>query len=276
MYQNILLTDSYFSPYGNNVAYTSGNVGIGTTNPTQTLHVEGTTYSNAVVEYAPHITFNGSTRNRNLFLNWLTSSTSVRAGNWWARSATPRYSTITGAPGSLAYYGGVLVPDGRVVFVPYNSATIGIFDPSTNTYSTISGAPGSNAYRGGVLLPDGRVLFVPYSATAIGLFDPSTNTLNTSVLAGASDSCAGGVLLPDGRVLFVPHSATAIGLFDPSTNTLNTNIYVGLTTDKYISGVLLPDGRVVFVPFNLTTIGILSGFPRPPIELCYHPCFNKL
>jgi hypothetical protein len=36
------------------------------------------------------------------------------------------YSTITGAPGNFAYSGGVLLPDGRVVFVPGNVATVGI------------------------------------------------------------------------------------------------------------------------------------------------------
>ncbi len=81
--------------------------------------------------------------------------------------------------------------------------------------------------------------------------------------------------MPDGRVAFVPYSATTIGIFDPSTNTYSTIAADSAPHSDYNGGVLLPDGRVVFVPYYATTIGILSGFPRPPEDLCYHPCFNK-
>ena len=30
------------------------------------------------------------------------------------------------------FYGGVLLPDGRVVFVPFSSATVDLFDPRTS------------------------------------------------------------------------------------------------------------------------------------------------
>jgi len=189
---------------------------------------------------------------------------------------TNTYSTIgdVGA-GTYKYAGGVLLPDGRVVFVPSNATTIGIFNPTTNAYSTIAGMPGGAAYSGGVLLPDGRVVFVPSNATTICIFNPTTNAYST--IAGMPGSAAyyGGVLLPDGRVAFVPASATTIGIFNPTTNAYSTIAGVASVTAAYIGGVLLSDGRILFVPYNTTTIGILSGSPRPPPELCYHPCFNK-
>jgi len=83
---------------------------------------------------------------------------------------TNAYTTVAGAPGGNAYFGGVLLPDGRVVFVPTNATTIGLFNPVTNAYTTVAGAPGNYAYLGGVLLPDGRVVFVPHNATTIGLY----------------------------------------------------------------------------------------------------------
>ena len=66
--------------------------------------------------------------------------------------------------------GGVLLPDGRVVLVPSNAATIGLYDPATNTMTVgpnVGMGPGK--YIGGVLLPDGRVVLVlssPGSASA--------------------------------------------------------------------------------------------------------------
>jgi len=34
-----------------------------------------------------------------------------------------------------AFYGGVLTPDGKVIFVPRNSDYVGIYDPDTDTYT---------------------------------------------------------------------------------------------------------------------------------------------
>jgi|APGre2960657373_1045057.scaffolds.fasta_scaffold03827_3 streptogramin lyase len=188
---------------------------------------------------------------------------------------TNTYSTVGVLPGGDAYAGGVLLPDGRVVFVPRSASTIGIFNPATDTYSTIGGMPGNNAYFGGVLLPDGRVLFVPWSATAIVLFNPITNTYSTIGGMPGNFAYYGGVLLPDGRVVFIPYNATTFGIFNPATNAYSTIAGPPGGNGSYGGGVILPDGRVVCVPL-VTAIGILSGFPRPPPELCYHPCFNKL
>ena len=84
------------------------------------------------------------------------------------RLTEPAVSTPSGAyPGSAAFRGGVLLPDGRVFLVPRNATTARIYDPVTDTLSTPSGAyPGSSAFHGGVLLPDGRVFLVPRNATA--------------------------------------------------------------------------------------------------------------
>jgi streptogramin lyase len=419
----------------------NGNVGIGTTTPVAPLHVVGklmvdnveaisgtltigssttvgslsvtsqatvanldiTGYNYAPVSAAPHVAFSAATSN--VFLRWLQRTTTTLAGSWWQTPATPVYGTIGGMPGSAAYWGGVLLQDGRVVFVPANVSAIGIFNPTNNTYSTVStGTLPAYAYLGGVLLPDGRVVLVPATATTIGIFNPSTNSYSTvtgppgnyafnagvlvpdgrvvfvpgnpgiigifnpvtnaySTLAGSPSGAAyaggvllpdgrvvfvpsvsanigifnpvtnsystiasglpgnqsyyGGVLVPDGRVIFVPVNSTTIGVFNPVTNTYSTIdyprtgvhyggvllpdgrvLFVPTSTtmvtifnpatntystiggmpggNAYLGGVLLPDGRVVFVPHSGSTIGILSGFPRPSPELCYHPCFNKL
>ena len=71
--------------------------------------------------------------------------------------------------GSLAFAGGVVTPDGRVVLVPRNSTVIGIYDPATGEYSNgPAHGRGSNAFFGGVVIPDGRVVLVPYTSSVIG------------------------------------------------------------------------------------------------------------
>ena len=92
---------------------------------------------------------------------------------------TPNYmgllGTLTVGPsagsGTDKYEGGVLLPDGRVVFVPHSAASVGVYDPATNMF-TAGPSAGSGAYRylGGVLMPDGRVVFVPHSGSSAGIY----------------------------------------------------------------------------------------------------------
>jgi len=112
-----------------------------------------------------------------------------------------------------AYAGGVLLADGRVLFIPHNSTKIGIFNPTTNTFSTVSDGMflGNGTFNGGVLLPDGRVLFIPYNSPSYGIFNPVTGVY--SAVGDNSSTYCGGVLVPDGRVICVPYNSPTIGIF---------------------------------------------------------------
>jgi alpha-tubulin suppressor-like RCC1 family protein len=198
--------------------------------------------------------------------------------------------TLTGGGG---YIGGVLLSDGRVVFVPNSATTVGVYDSTSSILSqniTVPALATNDRYSGGVLLPDGRVLFVPYSATNIGIYDPFANkgrgsfTVGPVITPAGTVKYGGGVLLPDGRVLFIPFGARNVGIYDPITNVFTTPIMYDASAptinsdlnadNKYWGGSLLPDGRVVMTPTSATKVGIVSGFPVPKSEMCYHPCFN--
>ena len=95
----------------------------------------------------------------------------------------------------------MLVPDGRVVFVPYNSATIGLYDPSTNTFTSGPGlGPDQSKFAGGVLLPDGRVVFVPRNSATIGLYDPSPSAARSKPAYTLSQ-----ILPPSWNVALLPY-----------------------------------------------------------------------
>ena len=186
--------------------------------------------------------------------------------------------TIPG--GSSAYWGGVLVPDGRIVFVPGGATNVGTFNPVTNSFTTYAsgGPPGSNAHYGGVLAPDGRVIFTPSNTPNVGTFNPSSGTYTSystsSVLASPGYNLIGACLLPNGNVLFASRSSVAIYIFNTKTNIISSTNMIG--TSNSTSACLLPDGRIVFSPQNDTTLAIISGSNRPvPREFCLHPFFNK-
>jgi hypothetical protein len=152
-------------------------------------------------------------------------------GNAYTTNSTP-----TGTyPGSAAFYGGVLLPDGRVFCVPYNSTSARIYNPATDTLTTPTGTyPGSGAFRGGVLLPDGRVFCVPGNSTSARIYNPATDTLTTpSGTYPGSAAFIGGVLLPDGRVFCVPYNSTSARIAGPTaTNNFSLPVLLGPTFNK--------------------------------------------
>ena len=74
--------------------------------------------------------------------------------------------------GSSAFAGGVLLPNGKALLVPYNSDYVGIYDPASNTYTNgpAHGA-GDSAFIGGVLLPNGKALLVSLNSYYVGLIN---------------------------------------------------------------------------------------------------------
>ena len=168
--------------------------------------------------------------------------------------------TATNAPGSSAFFGGVLLPDGRVFCVPFNSTSARIYNPVTDTLSTPTGTyPGSTAFYGGVLLPDGRVFCVPGNSTSARIYNPVTDTLSTPTgTYPGSIAFYGGVLLPDGRVFCVPANSTSARIYNPVTDTLSTPTGTYPGSGAFYGGVLLPDGRVFCVPANSTSARIYN------------------
>ena len=171
---------------------------------------------------------------------------------------------------SLKYNGGVLGPDGNIVFVPHMADNIGIFDPSDRSFTTIDitvGGKWNGKYSGGVLGSDGKIVFVPFNTGILGIFDPSDRsftTIDISDQISGDNTYSGGVLGPDGKIVFVPAKADHIGIFDPSDRSFTaidiSNKISG--SSKYFGGVLGPDGKIVFVPHHADNIGIFDPSDR--------------
>ena len=100
-------------------------------------------------------------------------------------------TTATGASGlgANAFYGGVLLLDGRVLLVPLSKGQCYVYDPVAQT-TTATGASGlgANAFYGGVLLLDGRVLLVPYSKGQCYVYDPVAQTTTATGASGLGTS----------------------------------------------------------------------------------------
>jgi len=237
----------------------SGQVGIGTTTPTTTLTVTGGIYyTDDVFKRGPYILPTPS--NATTIQAWISATcnaASQPSRSWWATSQTPVYGNVAVGPrGSTDYGGSVLLPDGRVLFVPQNASNVGFFNPFTQTFSAVTptGFGGSsNQFRSGVLVPNGNVVFIPWNSSNVGMFNPVTyaysNITVGAAAAGGGFRFQGGVLGPTGNVIMVPRDSANIGVFNPTTLTLtNVGPIAGQGLSLFGSGVLLPNGNVVMSP----------------------------
>ena len=172
----------------------------------------------------------------NGFANWQRALTDVIRNN--RDVSGDRLTTPSGTyPGTGAFAGGVLLSNGKVFCVPYNSTTARIYDPVTDTVTTPSGTyPGTfGAFQGGVLLPNGKVFCVPNAATSARIYDPVTDTLTT--LSGTYSGITGGTLLLSGKVFCVPGNSTTARIYDPTDSyqpiTLDINFVTSPFVNKY-------------------------------------------
>ena len=167
-------------------------------------------------------------------------------------------------PGSAAYFGATLAPNGMIYCIPGNATSVGMINPGTSTFTTnsVSGtAPGNVAYFGGVLAPNGMIYCIPCNATSVGMINPTTNVYTTNSVSGTapgSGAYRGGVLAPNGMIYCIPSGTTSVGVINPTTNVFTTNSVSGTVSGSYIGGVLAPNGLIYCVPSGASTIGVID------------------
>ena len=263
---------------------TSVSVGINTTATGAALMIGGNLYaSNALsgsnisaqgtlyygedlVKRAPYLVANVS--NSTTIQTWISATCNAvyQTASFWAASGAPVYGNVASGPvGSADYSGSVLLPDGRVLFVPSTASNVGFFNPMTGLFSTVAAAgltTATNKFAGGVLLPNGNVVFVPYQSANIGMFNPVSYTYsNIATVAAASGTLfSGGVLGPNGNVIFAPVSSGNVGVFSPTTSVYTNVGPLGLVSTAFSGAVLLPTGNVVFAPASSSNIGMYNVY----------------
>ena len=264
---------------------TTGFVGIGTsTNIGSTLQIQGNLfaanalsgsnisatgtiyYGEDLFKRSPYLVANVA--NATTIQTWISATCNAadQTSSFWAMSGAPAYGNIASGPqGSSDYHGSVLLPDGRVLFVPRNASNVGIFNPATALFSSVSPAglaATADKFAGGVLLPNGNVVFVPYQSANIGMYNPVALTYSNifTVAAPSGTLFKGGVLAPNGNVIFAPQSSGNVGVFNPTLGTYANLGPLGTGATAFSGAVLLPTGNVVFVPASSANIGMYNTY----------------
>jgi hypothetical protein len=223
-------------------------------------------YGEDLFKRAPYLTANVA--NATTIQTWISATCNAadQTNSFWSMSGAPAYGNVAAGPlGSSDYHGSVLLPDGRVLFVPRNASNVGIFNPATGLFSAVSPtglAATADKFAGGVLLPNGNVVFVPYQSANIGMYNPSALTYSNifTVAAPSATLFKGGVLAPNGNVIFAPQSSGNVGVFNPTLGTYSNLGPLGIGATAYSGAVLLPTGNVVFVPASSPNIGMYNTY----------------
>lgn len=260
------------------------NVGVGTsTNLGAQLQVQGNVYiSNALVTTnivaSGNILYGEDLTNRYPHLlptpansafiqNWISATcnaASQPSDGWWVTAPVAVFGNVVSGPkGSNDYCGGVMLPDGRVLFVPSSASNVGIFNPADRTFTAVSPvglSSGANKYRGGVLAPNGNVIFVPFQTNNVGVYNPVTSVFsNIGPYNVVTNGFEGGVLARNGKVILVPRESANIGIFDHTALTMSNLAIQGTNQTGFIGGVLLPNGNVALIPANSRNVGMLAA-----------------
>jgi len=120
--------------------------------------------------------------------------------------------------GNQDFSGSVMLSDGRIFFVPYNSTSAYLYNPNTDTFTIAGGGypAGPSKYRSGILMPDGRVCMPPFGYQKVAFYDPmSDSTLFSTTIGSASFKYAGGTVLENGKVLIAPYNEQKALIISP-------------------------------------------------------------
>jgi hypothetical protein len=167
------------------------------------------------------------------------------------------YDPVTGsfaATGSMSMTnpkGGILLPDGRVLFVGKNMsepfAHVEIYEPSSGNFVVAGNSKTLDVVSSATLLIDGRVLFTGWNASSIPraeLYDPGSGSFVpiANWPAGAEYARAFAALA-DGRILFETGA-----LYDPATGMFSDAVGQGLLKYLYLipPAKVLLNGQVLF------------------------------
>jgi len=224
--------------------------------------VSGTIYySEDLVKRAPHLI--PTVANAAIIQAWISATCNVIdvQGSFWAPSSRPAFANVaTGPVGSGAYAGSVSLPDGRILFVPYNATTVGIFNPFTNQFSSVTPATSlagiaAPRFYGGVAVPSGNVIFIPYTSSNIGSYNPTTGAYaNVFKHNISTPAFVGGVLDGQSNVTMIPYTGHSnICAYNGASGTFANMVSTG-TTLGFSGAVLLPTGNIMCIPYGTSNI----------------------
>ena len=202
----------------------------------------------------------------------------------------PSTATLTEGPivTANAYSGGIQLPDGTVLLIPFVSPTFGIYNPTSGTLTagvahgiTLAGG---QAFSGAALGLDGNVYLMGGTSVTSSFdnfyqYNPVAQTLTVvftfaaGVLTG-SQPFHGCFTLPSGNILLSNANSNNLFIWNPVALTMTEGPALA-EGDKW-SGTLLTDGRVFLCPTGTNIVRIYDPILNTVVEITNLDSFTTL
>jgi hypothetical protein len=198
--------------------------------------------------------------------------------NVWFNASTPM-------PVPYGYAGTIALPDGKVLFVPYDANCVAIYNPVTNTVlfgSNIFNSFGNEKFYQGRLLNYSTVIFYPHRATHAVIYNFTNDTYTlfpVNINPTNANAFAGGTELLDGRHYLVAYGATRAKILDLNNGTAvdTAGSYGNIAPGACHGCCLMDDGNVLLASYNLDVpvIAATSNGYVAPYEYITSPHNNR-
>jgi hypothetical protein len=156
-----------------------------------------------------------------------------------------------------------------VIFTPFDSRHVGIYDPAANVYRSGAAhrAGVGSAYSGSAELADGRIVMAPRNAAHIGIYNPRTDTFTRGPEHGEGPGAfMAAAVMPGGEVVMAPYFSDHVGIYDPELDEYRSGpsvAHVERNQEGRFSGANLTweGDRLIMTNRGTAVIGIVREHP---------------
>jgi hypothetical protein len=161
--------------------------------------------------------------------------------------------TFGSFPGTAAFCGGVVAPNGYVYLVPAFVSKYFKINPNDNSVTSFGTTPWNGvqlgSFHGGVLAPNGKIYFIPAATSMCYGIDPSNDTVFSfgtftgNVIANNTSLYIEGCVGPNGKIYCFPSRSSLCQVIDPTNNTVQS-IGTFVQSANGNGGTLAPNGLI--------------------------------
>lgn len=169
--------------------------------------------------------------------------------------------------GGLAFLAGYKISDTKIVFRPFNSVDIGVYNPVANTYFGVAHGEATSFYFIHSLQVGSKIVMMPQGGNNIGVFESNTDTYTSVTHGQGVNPFRQGLELSNGNVLALPRDSANVGYVDLTTDLFVVGNAHGQPASAFISAIetdgvnviMLPDSSAFFGKYNSTTNTYTNG-----------------
>jgi hypothetical protein len=170
-----------------------------------------------------------------------------------------------------AYSGAVVAPNGKIYFIPFNAATVLVYDTDKGAVESINLPNGhlTEKYLGGVLGPNGSIYCTPFrNADEMAVIDTKTHAVKMVFARKGACKWRGGAVAGNGKIYCPPDLAGLVFTVDTAHDDVTGEFGNNppFPRGAFSGAAIGRDGRIYFPPFSSRTCFRLDPQRQDKVE----------